>query len=102
MSIFENKGFFIPRYDAEYNDAMQQIIPYTIILNKNESKMYVSYRIDGDPRLNNVYSLGFGGHINIEDIYSLNNDNYYSLIEVLLIEKYKKKFIYITIPLIKL
>lgn len=81
MSIFENKGFFIPRYDAEYNDAMQQIIPYTIILNKNESKMYVSYRIDGDPRLNNVYSLGFGGHINIEDMYSLNNDNYYSLTE---------------------
>lgn len=66
LKNIEKDGTFICRNDAEENNSIQQLIPYTIIFNKNMD-VYTSYRIDGDKRLNNVYSLGFGGHINPKD-----------------------------------
>lgn len=60
----ETGGLFVSRNDAEGNVSIQQLIPYTIIFNKDMSKLYTAYRKKGDSRLNNVYSLGFGGHIN--------------------------------------
>ena len=62
------KGNFIFRYDAEYNTAFQQLIPYTMVFNNNYSKIYVAKRIAGDARLVESYSLGFGGHINTCDL----------------------------------
>lgn len=60
----ETGGLFISRNDAEGNVSVQQLIPYTVIFNKDMSKLYTAYRKKGDSRLNNIYSLGFGGHIN--------------------------------------
>ena len=65
--MFSN-GLFVPRYDAEYNDTMSQLIPYVVVFNKNKNKIYISYRIAGDSRLRFSYSLGYGGHINPIDI----------------------------------
>lgn len=61
---YNNMGLYIYRYDAEYNKAFQQIIPYFLIINENEDKYYVSERLEGDTRLKGKLSLGFGGHIN--------------------------------------
>lgn len=59
-----SRGQFIFRYDAEYNPAFQQLIPYVVISNLSGTRYYVSERISGDARLVSKYSLGFGGHIN--------------------------------------
>lgn len=54
---------FVMRHDAEYNDALIQIIPYVVVTNSKHSKVYVSKRIAGDERLKAKWSF-FGGHIN--------------------------------------
>lgn len=64
---YDNLGLFVPRYEAEYNLAFQQIIPYFLVTNLDESKFYVAKRIQGDTRLIDKLSLGFGGHINEYD-----------------------------------
>ena len=61
---YDGLGSFIYRYDAEYNNAFQQIIPYFIVTNENEDKYFVGKRIKGDSRLEGMLSLGFGGHVN--------------------------------------
>lgn len=61
---YDTLGKFIYRYDAEYDSTYQQIIPYALITNKTKDKYYVSKRINGDARLIDNLSLGFGGHIN--------------------------------------
>lgn len=60
---YDNLGKFIYRYDAEQNPEFQQIIPYLIISNNDESKYFVGKRLCGDHRLADKLSLGFGGHI---------------------------------------
>ena len=56
-------GRFIRRADAEEDMSYEQIIPYVLV--KSESnEYYVTKRIDGEQRLKNKLSLGFGGHIN--------------------------------------
>lgn len=62
-SKYDNLGQFIYRYDAEQNPEFQQIIPYIVISNEDESKYFVSKRLDGDHRIKDKLSLGFGGHI---------------------------------------
>lgn len=64
FSKYDTVGRFIKRYDAEGDSSFQQIIPYVLIANKDESKFFVSKRIKGDHRLADKMSLGFGGHIN--------------------------------------
>lgn len=61
---YDNLGIYINRYEAEYNNAFQQVIPYFIISNESETKYFVGKRIKGDTRLEGMLSLGFGGHIN--------------------------------------
>ena len=62
-SKYDNLGKYIYRYDAEYNPVFQQLIPYLLVCNEDESKYFVSKRIKGDHRLVDNLSLGFGGHI---------------------------------------
>ena len=57
-------GKFVFRYDAEYNNALQQIIPYILVLNTDNTKVYVTKRIAGEERLRDSLALGCGGHIN--------------------------------------
>jgi len=64
LDLYDKLGKYILRYDAEYNPAFQQLIPYVLITDKSGEKFYVSKRIAGDNRLLENYSLGFGGHIN--------------------------------------
>lgn len=57
-------GRFVFRYDAEYENAFQQIIPYILVFNKDRNKVYVTRRIAGEERLQDALALGCGGHIN--------------------------------------
>ena len=69
-SKYDNIGKYIPRWQAEYNYAFQQLIPYFLVCNQDETKYFVSKRLKGDHRLNNKLSLGFGGHIDECDGYN--------------------------------
>lgn len=62
-SSFDNIGEFVFRYDAEGEPSMQQIIPYILIINKEQNKLFVTKRIGGDPRLIGKLSIACGGHI---------------------------------------
>lgn len=72
----ENKGIFLDtdrgkyilRCDAEEDMSFQQIIPCAIITD-TKGRYYVSRRIKGDNRLQDAYSITFGGHINPVDGY---------------------------------
>lgn len=66
---YDHLGKYIYRYEAEYDPAFQQPIPYLIVTNKDQTHFYVTKRIGGDSRLKNLLSLGVGGHINEEDGY---------------------------------
>ena len=63
LARLEKGGKFIYRYDAEYNEAFCQLIPYIVLINKGRDKIYVARRKAGDERLTNTLSF-FGGHIN--------------------------------------
>lgn len=63
LHIFEGKGHYVFRCDAEYNNSVQQIIPYIVILSEDLKRIYVSERIAGEERLRKNLSF-FGGHIN--------------------------------------
>ena len=65
---YDALGYFIRRYDAEGTPAHQQVIPYAIVSNIDETEFFVAKRIDGESRLAGKMSLGFGGHINPCDI----------------------------------
>lgn len=67
---YDNVGKYVYRYEAEGEPSMQQIIPYLVVFNEDNSKVFVAKRIDGDHRLTGKMSLGFGGHIDECDGYN--------------------------------
>lgn len=62
-SAFDSNGEFVYRYDAEGEPSMQQIIPYILIINKEQNKLFATRRINGDSRLIGKLSIACGGHI---------------------------------------
>lgn len=67
---YDNQGLYINRWEAEGDSNFQQLIPYFFVVNENYTKVFVAKRIDGDSRLVNKLSLGFGGHIDSCDGYN--------------------------------
>lgn len=68
LAKWESHGKFILRYEAEYNNSLLQLIPYTVLISKDHERVFVAKRTAGDSRLVSNYSLGFGGHINPIDV----------------------------------
>lgn len=66
--IFKSTSTFVYRYSAEYNTALVQLIPYVIVTNAEQNKLYVTERIAGEERLKSKLSLGAGGHVNPQDL----------------------------------
>jgi len=62
---FNEIGFFTPRYEAEVNQDLRQVIPYCLI--KFEDYYFVTKRLAGDSRLIGKTSCGIGGHIEIPE-----------------------------------
>lgn len=62
-------GRYMLRWEVEGEPSLQQIIPYFVVFNEDETKVFVAKRLDGDARLTGKMSLGFGGHIDECDGY---------------------------------
>jgi predicted NUDIX family phosphoesterase len=61
--------WFGPRETLEYKPEFKQIIPYVVVANNNNRILiYKRSSTKGDNRLNNLYSIGLGGHIKINDL----------------------------------
>lgn len=57
---------WLSRGQAEYDPAYKQLIPYIIMLNRDD-KIGCYLRAGSESRLHNLWSLGIGGHLNLED-----------------------------------
>lgn len=65
--LFDTLGKFVYRYDVEGEPSMQQIVPYILILNEDEDKVFATKRIIGDARLQGKLSIAYNGHIDSSD-----------------------------------
>jgi len=60
---------FMRRGDVEEDPTINQVIPYVVIHDGNQKILvYNRGSKGGEPRLSDKWSIGFGGHINIEDM----------------------------------
>lgn len=55
---------FIPRWQAEYNPAWRQLIPYIVVRQNGRFLLTRRRATQGEVRLHSLHSLGVGGHIN--------------------------------------
>jgi len=72
VSLIFKKHKFMRRGDAEENPKWKQIIPYMFFENVNDIFLMQRRGDHTESRLADMYSLGVGGHINIEDVKSIN------------------------------
>jgi len=59
--------FFMPRDKAETDPTYRQVIPYSVIQRAGDTGVpeYLTYRRDGtEGRLDGLFSIGVGGHVN--------------------------------------
>ncbi len=80
---------FLEKTLVENDETVKQIIPYTIIRNK-ESKIAFYQRVGNEQRLHGLWSAGFGGHI--EDFEYAPNESLQQLIEKSLIRELKEEY----------
>jgi predicted NUDIX family phosphoesterase len=64
MGQLAESAVFLDRPVAEEDPSHKQIIPYILVVHKNRVLLYRRTKKQGESRLHNKYSLGFGGHIN--------------------------------------
>ncbi len=76
------------RGSLENDETKLQVIPYVVIRNKNYIVMYK--RAGAEERLQSQYSIGFGGHVNIDD-KSIDNTILRELKEELNLDIYRNR-----------
>lgn len=65
----EIQPWYIPRTHAEQDPNYLQIIPYMMVRNwKKEFFVYQRGLTGGEDRLHSLYSIGVGGHVDLEDV----------------------------------
>lgn len=67
---------FVPRFKAEQDESLKQLIPYFLICHDDRIWCYVRGKKSGEERLVAKGSIGIGGHINHEDLDLLETDIY--------------------------
>jgi predicted NUDIX family phosphoesterase len=65
--FFKLETTMIEREVAEKDNVNLQVIPYVIMINQEENKIFIYQRGSGsaEDRLVSKYSIGLGGHIDI-------------------------------------
>jgi len=58
------RGFFLERRQAELDSSFKQIIPYTLVLHREQVLLLRRLSKRGEARLHGKLSIGVGGHIN--------------------------------------
>lgn len=66
----EQHGYFVEREHAEHDPALQQVIPYTLVVRDGEVFLLTRSKRGGEARLHDKLSIGVGGHINPVDLPS--------------------------------
>lgn len=68
-------GYFYGRGEAETNENLKQIIPY-VTITRGDGKVlaYRRSKKGREGRLHNKWSVGFGGHVNPEDLQEAPTD----------------------------
>lgn len=57
------------RESAETDETLRQIIPYVVLVNDNDEVLtYSRTKEAGEARLHGNWSIGFGGHVDLEDV----------------------------------
>lgn len=64
MGEIADSAVFLDRKPAEEDPTHKQIIPYILVCHKERVLLYRRTKKQGESRLHNKLSLGFGGHIN--------------------------------------
>lgn len=64
MGRLGDMAIFLDRSAAEEDPTHKQIIPYLLIVHQGHFLLYKRTKKQGESRLHEKYSLGFGGHIN--------------------------------------
>jgi predicted NUDIX family phosphoesterase len=62
------RGFFVERRWAEKDSSLKQIIPYTLLVHREELFLLKRLGKGGEARLHGKLSLGVGGHVNPVDL----------------------------------
>jgi len=97
MTVITNKMspelWLGPRAELEIRARFRQVIPYVIVGNNSGRVMiYRRSASSGDSRLRNLYSIGLGGHIKIQDIIpSMTNGGPFINLNQLLIASMKRE-----------
>lgn len=65
---------FVDRNIAENNNTMLQLVSYTIIADPRKKRIFTAQRVNGEKRLKNMFCIGFGGHVSIQDFLLGKND----------------------------
>lgn len=72
LTIIDNSLSIAPRELLENNTNYRQPIPYVLIKNGDKYLTYKRTKKNGEQRLSEKYSIGFGGHMNITDCHIIN------------------------------
>ena len=64
MGLMGESSVFLDRPAAEQDPSHKQIIPYIVVSHGERFLVYQRTAKQGEKRLHNKFSLGFGGHIN--------------------------------------
>jgi len=67
LRLVDRHGRFVPRWQAEEDESLKQIVPYGIVL--HHGRVFLFRRGEGgaEAGLRGRYSLGLGGHVNPGD-----------------------------------
>jgi predicted NUDIX family phosphoesterase len=64
MEALSESSVFLDRPQAEEDPSHKQVIPYIVVTHKRRFLVYRRTKKQGESRLHDKFSLGFGGHIN--------------------------------------
>ncbi len=75
MGLMGESSVFLDRPAAEQDPSHKQVIPYIVVSQGERFLVYQRTAKQGEKRLHNKFSLGFGGHINNLDQQSAQPTN---------------------------
>ncbi|WP_448375117.1 DNA mismatch repair protein MutT [Fervidobacterium sp.] len=91
------RGFFVERSRAEYDESTRQVIPYIVLKDGDEYIFFRRTANQTEKRLHNLITLGVGGHLNIDDsknpVDCLKNGLWRELKEEVIVEVKSLKYI---------
>ncbi|SHH46239.1 NUDIX domain-containing protein [Thermosipho atlanticus] len=67
INLIKEKGFFLDREKAEFDESIRQVIPYILLKEDGKFLLFKRTTAQGEKRLHNKIAIGVGGHVNLDD-----------------------------------